>query len=80
MGPFWAIPAGILTEAAAAGGIALINSVGNLGGFAGPYVAGFIVQRTHNFAAALITTGIALTLAGVVALAADHQPKLVQLA
>ncbi len=72
VGPFWAIPAGILTEAAAAGGIAFINSVGNLGGFAGPYVAGFIVQRTHNFAAALITMGIALTLAAVVALFADH--------
>ncbi len=72
VGPFWAIPAGILTEAAAAGGIALINSVGNLGGFAGPYLAGFIVQRAHDFAAALITMGIALTLAAAVALFADH--------
>jgi ACS family tartrate transporter-like MFS transporter len=72
VGPFWAIPAGILTEAAAAGGIALINSVGNLGGFAGPYVAGFIVQRTHNFAAALVTMGLALGIAAVVALAADN--------
>jgi ACS family tartrate transporter-like MFS transporter len=72
VGPFWAIPAGFLTEAAAAGGIALINSVGNLGGFAGPYVAGFIVQRTHNFAAALITMGLALALAAAVALATDH--------
>ena len=75
VGPFWAIPAGILTEAAAAGGIALINSVGNLGGFAGPYVAGFIVQRTHDFASALITMGIALTLAALVALMTDHKPS-----
>ena len=49
IGPFWAIPAGFLAEAATAGGIALINSVGNLGGFAGPYLAGFIVERTHEF-------------------------------
>jgi nitrate/nitrite transporter NarK len=75
VGPFWAIPAGILTEAAAAGGIALINSVGNLGGFAGPYVAGFIVQRTHNFAAALVTMGIALAVAAAIALAADGKPR-----
>jgi ACS family tartrate transporter-like MFS transporter len=75
VGPFWAIPAGILTDAAAAGGIALINSVGNLGGFAGPYVAGFIVERTHNFAAALITMGIALGIAAAVALSVDSRPQ-----
>jgi len=75
VGPFWAIPAGILTEAAAAGGIALINSVGNLGGFAGPYVAGFIVERTHDFAAALITMGIALAIAAAVALAAEGKRR-----
>jgi MFS family permease len=75
VGPFWAIPAGILTEAAAAGGIALINSVGNLGGFAGPYVAGFIVQRTHNFASALITMGVALTIASGVALGAGREAQ-----
>jgi ACS family tartrate transporter-like MFS transporter len=63
VGPFWAIPASILADAGAAGGIELINSVGNLGGFAGPYVAGFIVERTHNFSAALITMGLALALA-----------------
>ncbi len=75
VGPFWAIPAGILTEAAAAGGIALINSVGNLGGFAGPYVAGFIVERTHDFAAALITMGLALAIATAVALAAEGKRR-----
>jgi len=72
VGPFWAIPAGLLAEAAAAGGIALINSVGNLGGFAGPYLAGFIVQRTHNFTAALVTMGLALAIAAAIALAIDN--------
>jgi ACS family tartrate transporter-like MFS transporter len=73
VGPFWAIPAGMLTEAAAAGGIALINSVGNLGGFVGPYLAGFLVERTDNFATALLAMGTALALASVVALAVDNQ-------
>jgi MFS transporter, ACS family, tartrate transporter len=68
VGPFWATVSGMLTEAAAAGGIALINSVGNLGGFAGPYASGFIVTATHNFGAALLTMGAALTLAAAVAL------------
>ena len=37
---FWALPTAMLTGSAAAGGIALINAVGNLGGFLGPYLMG----------------------------------------
>ena len=44
-GRFWSIPPEYLSGVAAAGGIALINSVGNLGGFFGPYAVGFIRQR-----------------------------------
>ena len=40
MGPFWAIPTAMLSGTAAAAGVAFINSVGNLGGFVGPYVIG----------------------------------------
>ena len=40
LSPFWAMPGEFLTGFSAASGIALINSVGNLGGFAGPYVVG----------------------------------------
>ncbi|MBF0564088.1 MAG: MFS transporter [Nitrospirae bacterium] len=43
-GPFWSLPASFLRGSAAAGGIALINSVGNLGGFAGPYLVGVIKE------------------------------------
>ena len=46
IGPFWALTTSFLTGPAAAGGIALINSVGNLGGFAGPYVVGMTKDRT----------------------------------
>jgi len=69
VGPFWAIPSSMLGEEAAAGGIALINSVGNLGGFAGPYAAGFIIEKTHAFGPALMAMGIALGLAAMVAMA-----------
>jgi hypothetical protein len=39
---FWSLPTGFLTGSAAAGGIALINSIGNLGGFVGPYAIGWM--------------------------------------
>lgn len=74
VGPFWAIPSSILSEEAAAGGIALINSVGNLGGFAGPYAAGYILEKTHNFSAALVTMGIALGLAAIVGFFTSKPP------
>ena len=63
--PFWAMPASFLSGAAAAGGIALINSVGNLGGFIGPYAVGLLRQTTHSFSAGLIGLAAALALAGV---------------
>ena len=48
----------MLTGTGAAAGIALINSVGNLGGFAGPYLIGLVRSRTHSFAGALITLAL----------------------
>ena len=74
VGPFWAISSSILGEEAAAGGIALINSVGNLGGFAGPYAAGFIIEKTHAFGPALMTMGVASGLAALVAMLATKPP------
>jgi ACS family tartrate transporter-like MFS transporter len=67
-GPFWAAAAAMLSDAAAAGGIALINSVGNLGGFAGPYVVGIVRGATHSFAAAMLAMGAALALGGLLVL------------
>ena len=45
---FWSLPTAILTGAAAATGIALINSIGNLSGFLGPWVIGWLVDRTGS--------------------------------
>ncbi len=47
--PFWSLPGSFLTGKPAAGGIALINAIGNLGGFAGPYVMGWATQATGSF-------------------------------
>jgi MFS transporter, ACS family, tartrate transporter len=50
---FWPVPSTFLAGTAAAGGIALVNSIGNLGGFAGPYVVGWIRDATHSYTAGL---------------------------
>jgi sugar phosphate permease len=51
---FWPIPTQFLSESAAAASFGLINSVGNLGGFVGPMMMGYLVTRTHSFAAGML--------------------------
>jgi MFS transporter, ACS family, tartrate transporter len=68
MGPFWAMPTELLTGTAAAAGIAFINSVGNLGGFVGPYVIGLVRTSTGQFKGGLLLVGAALAASGTIAL------------
>jgi ACS family tartrate transporter-like MFS transporter len=53
LGPFWSVPASFLGATAAAAGIALINSLGNLGGFAGPALIGWVMRSTGGYASAM---------------------------
>ena len=66
-GPFWAMPTGILTGPLAAGGIAWINSVGNLGGFVGPYVMGLMRDATDGFGAGLAIVAVSLVFTAILA-------------
>ena len=62
--PFWELPSAALAGAAAAAGIALINSLGNLGGFVAPYAVGALVDRTGNAQAGLfLLAGVLLVTA-----------------
>jgi MFS transporter, ACS family, tartrate transporter len=64
---FWPLPASFLSGASAAAGIAAINSLGNLSGFAGPYMMGYLKDLTGNFTAGLLLlAGCALVGAVVV--------------
>ncbi len=63
---FWALPAQFLTGAAAAGGIGLINSVGNLGGFAAPYATGALNQFTGSDKAGMWAVGVIMVVSAVV--------------
>ncbi len=68
LGPFWALGTAALSGTAAAGGIALINSVGNLGGYFGPRLVGIIKDRTGSDTTALLWLGGALLLLSGLAL------------
>jgi ACS family tartrate transporter-like MFS transporter len=59
-GSFWSIPTSFLTATAAAGAIAMINSIGNLGGFLGPYAVGFIRDKTGSFAGGILFLVVSL--------------------
>jgi MFS family permease len=76
VGPFWAIPNEFLTGYAAAAGIGLINSVGNLGGFAGPYAIGVITGWTGSMYGGLALAGVPLLAAAgmLVLLPSDSRP------
>jgi len=64
---FWSIPSGFLCGTAAAASIGLINSVGNLGGFAGPYIVGYLTKATHSFTGGVLYLSVcSLMSAGLV--------------
>ena len=58
--PFYSMPSDFLTGLSAASGIALINSVANVGAFVGPYVIGVINEKTGGLNGGMVFTGISL--------------------
>src|SRR6185436_13893969 len=60
MGVFWTIPPLVLAGPAAAAGIALINAIGNLGGFVGPWVMGWLRDTTGGYTGGLLVLAGAL--------------------
>ena len=70
----------MLTGSAAAGGIALINSVGNLGDFLGPYVMGLVRDAAGSFPLGLLTIAMGSVIGGLVVLLLGHDRRLEQAA
>jgi ACS family tartrate transporter-like MFS transporter len=78
LGPFWALPTAFLKDEAGAAGIALINSMGALGGFVGPYLLGIVKDRTGSFATGLLLLGAMVAVAAGVVLGmrrTERQPR-----
>jgi MFS transporter, ACS family, tartrate transporter len=71
--PLWAMPSVFLSGAGAAAGIATINSLGNLGGFIGPFVIGWLKNTTGSYEAGLYVVGATLALSAVVTLLLSRQ-------
>jgi ACS family tartrate transporter-like MFS transporter len=64
---FWPLPSTFLSGTAAAGGIALVNSIGNLGGFVGPYIVGWIRDSTQSYENGLYFLAGCALLSGILA-------------
>ena len=73
MSVWWSYPTAFLSGTAAAGAVGLINSMGNLGGFAGPYITGWIKQTTGSFAGAMVYMALSLAAAGLLILTLKKQ-------
>ncbi|MDF1503387.1 MFS transporter [Roseisolibacter sp. H3M3-2] len=73
LGTFWTLPTAFLTGRAAAGAIALINAVGNLGGFVSPYLVGLVRGSSTGFVGALAMLAAFLAGASVLALLLAHR-------
>ena len=73
---FWTLPTALLTGTAAAGGIALINAIGNIGGFIGPYLVGWM--KGHGFTSSIAVASLAsfAIAAGLLVLALGHDARL----
>jgi ACS family tartrate transporter-like MFS transporter len=69
MGPFWALMTRTVTGTAAAAGVAMITTLGGLGGFAGPYVTGILKDATHCFAHGLYAVSLLALGAALLSLA-----------
>lgn len=68
VGPFWAMATSRMAGLSAAAGIAVINSLANLGGYYGPDIIGFFRKLNGGFRGGLLAIGATLALSGAVAL------------
>lgn len=69
---FWTLPTAWLSGTAAAGAIAMINSIGNLAGFGGPYLIGWVKEATGSTSTGLLVLAAMPLIAGILVLAGNH--------
>jgi D-galactonate transporter len=72
---FWTLPTAWLSGTAAAGAIALINSIGNLAGFGGPYLVGWVKDATGNTSTGLLVLSLLPLAAGLLVFLGGHDTK-----
>jgi nitrate/nitrite transporter NarK len=70
------LPTTFLSRAGAAAGIAAVNSIGNLGGFFGPKVFGWLKDTTHGDFASLMFLAVCAIIGAIIVLVLGHNPAL----
>ncbi len=73
---FWAMPTAFLSGAAAAAGVAYINSIANIAGFVGPFIMGWIKDATGSFDGGLLVIASVCIGSGIAVLCTSHDPEL----
>jgi nitrate/nitrite transporter NarK len=76
LGPFWAIPTEMFSRKMAGSIIGVVNGIGNLGGFVGPTLVGYLNKRTGNFDAGFALLGGFMLLGAALAYGLAHRPAL----
>lgn len=71
---FWSLPTAFLAGAAAASGIALVNSIGNLSGFAAPYITGALKDAFGSSRPGLFAVAAAMIIAAIITLVLKNAP------
>jgi MFS transporter, ACS family, tartrate transporter len=72
---FWTLPTAWLSGTAAAGAIALINSIGNLAGFGGPYLIGWVKEATGSTSTGLLVLAVLPLIGGLLVFLGGHETK-----
>jgi MFS transporter, ACS family, tartrate transporter len=75
-GVFWTLPTAWLSGTAAAGAIALINSIGNLAGFGGPYLIGWVKEATGNTSTGLLVLAVLPLIGGLLVFLSGQGSKI----
>lgn len=74
-GVFWTLPTAWLSGTAAAGAIALINSIGNLAGFCGPYLIGWVKEATGSTQTGLLVLAVLPLIGGLLVFLGGHESR-----
>jgi len=74
--PFWSIPSALLTGSAAAGGIAMINATGALGGLIGPWIFGTVRDATGSDSMGLLCLSVAPLISAILLVLVGHDRRM----
>jgi nitrate/nitrite transporter NarK len=76
LGPFWAIPTEVFSRKMAGSVVGFINGIGNLGGFFGPFLVGYLNKRTGNFTSGFAMLGAFMLIGAALTFGLTPRPEI----